>query len=181
MTAQEAFKALHDYLQEEGIEHYPIIDPDFNAQILYMAFNSQHSPPVPLEGEVFFFEDGAEVRCYYGEQISACIRESKYRAEVLDLINHINARVYSSEPNCLFTPRMYITADSGCDLTITTVVDYRIWDYLDCEGSEELYHYITRYCPRLLDLLAVPIIGLLSEQIDITGAISYIERTITEG
>lgn len=186
MTAQEGFKALHAYLKDEDIEYYPIIDPDFNAQILYMAFKSQHSP-VQLEGEVFFFEDGAEVRCYYGEQISACIRESKH-AEILDLINYINARVfpysevvYSSEPNCLFTPRMYITADSGCDLTITTFVDYRIWDYLDCEGSEELYHYITRYCPMLLDLLAVPIIGLLSEQIDITGAISYIERTIIEG
>ena len=106
MTAQEAFKALHDYLQEEGIEHYPIIDPDFDARILYMAFKSQHSPPVPLEGEVFFFEDCTEVRCYYGEQISACIRESKYRAEVLDLINYINARAFPSKPNCLLNQRM---------------------------------------------------------------------------
>ncbi len=189
MKAIEAIRNLNEYLIEEQIEHYPILSIDGSeSPILYMVFKSQHSPAVPLEGEVFFHENCAEIRCYYGEQISACIRDSSHRTEIYEMINYINARVfpysevvYSSDPNYLFTPRMYITADSSCDLTITTIVDYRVWELLDDDGSDELYEYITHYCPRFLDLLAVPFLGLLSERTTVTGAISYIEHTIIEG
>lgn len=185
MTAFDAMRRSQEYLKEQNISFLPGFDVDSGGQSLVVDFPSEHTPPVPVEGEVFFYSSCAELRVYYGEQVSASLKATSHRSELLELINFINARVfpyyevvYTSEPQNLFTPRMYLTVDGGCDLTITTIVDYRVWEYLGDEGSDELYEYFTHYCPRLLDMLAVPIFGLLTERTTVDGAIKYINNKI---
>lgn len=179
MTAIEASEQLENYLQKAKIIHLPGVDLETGLYSCVMQLGSEHDPPVPLEGQVFFFSQCAEVRSYYGEQVSACLRSTSHRAELLELINYINARVFpyyeadcSSGAQTLFTPRFYLTADSGSDLTVTAIIDYRIWELY----SDELFEYAANYSPRLLDKLAVPLFGLLTERTSLEGAIRYIDH-----
>lgn len=175
MTAEEAMQALNEYLRENKIEQYPIIDleDEDTPPRVWMSFKTE---PIGIEGELFFLHNCVEIRCFYGEEMSKLLRvmADSARYELHRLLNFINARLF---PFNYFNPRMYITEDSGCDLTITTIVPYWMWEYLDDESGDDLYGYITRCCPDFLEILEIPIVSVCAG-IKATEAIAYIKRII---
>lgn len=174
MTSAEAFEALNEYLQQEQIEHYPLIDieDETEPQKILIVFTTD---PITIEGELFFYNGSLETRCFYGEEVSNCLREMSdiKKMQLLELVNFINAYVFP--PYIPFTPRFYMTADGYYDLTMTTIIPYSM---LDEDSEDEIGEYITRYCPKLLDQLAIPLFSVYAVGECAENAIDYIKHYI---
>lgn len=175
MTAAVAFKELNELLQQEQIEHYPLIDIEDDTQPQKMVILFRKDEPITIEGELFFYNSSLETRCFYGEEVSKCLREMSdtTRYELLKLTNFINAYVFP--PYIPFTPRFYMTADGYYDLTVTTIIPYSM---LDEDSEDEIGEYITRYCPKLLDQLAIPLFSVYAVGECAENAIDYIKHYI---
>ena len=74
----------------------------------------------------------------------------------------------------IYTPRMYLTVDGFCDITITTIINYDFWEIAPIETAD----YMTAYCPELLDKLAIPIFNVLKGQMSSDEAIAFIKEKI---
>ncbi len=180
MNRQQAIKSFGEYLRSHFIRH--VVGTDDNSPRFTMVYPSPDSPGGCVEGCIWFYEDDAEVRCYYSQAGADKCRESANQQDLLELLNFINARVFLScgspeglyEPHMLYTPRIYRTADGLFDISATTIINYDFWQLAPVETAD----YITIFCPELLGKLANPIFDLLAGNKSLDEAISYIKQNI---
>ena len=93
----------------------------------------------------------------------------------------VNARIFMRSgsvdgpytPSLIYTPRIYQVIDD-CDISITTMINYEMFDLAPLESSD----YITIYCPELLNLLASAIFGVLTGEMTVIEAIAYLEKEV---
>jgi len=181
MTKREAIKKLTDYLNSHNIRYISAID---NGCIeITMVYNAITAPNKCIESCIWFYEDEMEARVYYSALGAEICRESEHINELLRVLNFINARVFLRcsdgtlyEPHILYTPRIYLTEDDCCDITITTIINYDFYEVAPVETVD----YLTAYCPELLDKLTPAIYGVLLGKMTADMSIAYITEKVIE-
>lgn len=179
MTRLEAVKKIKEYVRFHNIEYISGID---NGCVqLIMVYDAFNAPGKCVESCIWFYEDDMEVRVYYSALGAEICRESEHTGDLFRLLNYINASVFLScsdgalyEPKMLYTPRIYLTEDGCGDITVTTIINYDFYEMAPVETAD----YLTAYCPRLLEMLAVPIYGLLLGNMTVEESIACIKERI---
>lgn len=181
MNKNQAVKEFTNYLKEHQIPYHICIDN--GCMQVNLALSAENAPDRFVESCIWFYSDGnAEARCYYSSLGADICKKSDYRGALFRLLNFINARVFLNcgdgsgcyEPCMLYTPRIYMTEDGCCDLTITTIINYDFWEVAPLETAD----YLTAYCPELLNKLSVPVFCVLVGKITAEEGIAYIEKNI---
>lgn len=182
MTRKEAIKSFTDYMKRHNISC--VTDLDNGVQRFTMHYRAENAPNYCVESCIWFYQDIAEVRCYYTAMGALFCKTSEYKEGLLRLLNFINARVFLDccdsyglyEPHMLYNPRMYVTEDGCFDITITTIINYDFWETAPVETAD----YLTAYCPELLDRLAPAVFGVLLGNFTVDEAVIYIRKNILE-
>lgn len=159
-------------------------DTDNGTRRLTFVFMNDKAPGGFVEGCVWFYNEAAEVRVYYNQIGADICKKSKYKSELMSLLNFINSRVFiglkewensgNYSSRMLYTPRMYLTDDECYDITITTMINYKFWEI----ERDNTHNYITAYCPELLNILSPYIFSLLSGNINLEEAVKGIKKEI---
>ncbi len=182
--AETAAYNMERYLKYCSIPYK--IDKDRGAPRISFFFMCENAPGGFTEGKIWFFNKAAEARVYYNRMGADICKRSDHREELFRLLNFINARVFMElsdggdrwyDPQILYTPRMHLTEDGECDISITTMINYRFLH----EARFETQDYITTYQPELLDKLAPFIFGTLRGDMTADAAISGIKSDLLNG
>lgn len=179
---QFVIKNFKEYLMRNQIPYESSVDAGIRQ--ITMTYTVENAPNQRVEGCIWWYGDGAEARVYYDSMGADICRKSEYKAELLRLLNFINARVFLScgdasglyKPQLLYTPRIYLTEDGCGDITITTMINYDFWKVAPVETAD----YITIYCPVLLDRLTPAIFGVLLGRMGGDQAIEYVREKLLE-
>lgn len=155
---QFALKDFTEYLKRNQVPYVPSVDAGIRQ--ITMTYAVENAPNRCVEGCIWWYGDGAEVRVYYDSMGADICRKSEHKDELLRLLNFVNARVFLScgdasglyAPHMLYTPRIYLTEDGCGDITI--------------------------YCPELLDRLSPAIFGVLLGQMEVERAIGYVKEKL---
>lgn len=156
-------------------------DLDMGVRRFTFVFMCADAPGGFVEGCIWFFDKAAEVRLYYNSIGADICKRSEYRGELYRLLNFINARVFMEcsdggngkyQAPIWYTPRIYLTEDTGYDISITTIINYDFGE----KARHETHDYITAYCPELLDRLAPFIFRTLKGEMNVSDAIFGIKR-----
>lgn len=172
ITKEELFGFFSIYLNSNCILYVVGTHdkPDYT-----MKYYAENALGGYVEGCVWLYEKSAEIRAYYNEETSNLCKKSINHFDLLEVINYINARVFlNCGDHSLFMPRMYLTADDCYDICLTTIVDYKIIETY----TKETFEYTTNYCPELLNMLADPILNVITGDISAEEAIAQIDREI---
>lgn len=172
-----------EYLKKNQIKHCEYIEENQqNIAINYLG--CEESPDKILEGNVCFYEDEMEARIYFNQTAAKWTRESLFQQELMRLLNFINARVWLRvsdgigdtlyKPHTLFSPRIYMSEDGACDIMITSIISYNLYELVQVEVED----YITVYCPELLNKLSKPIFGVVLGQITAEQSMLYIKNEL---
>lgn len=103
-------------------------------------------PDKCVESRLWFFDTVIEARVYYTETAQKWVSEyGDKRAELLEVINFINARFFVSEG--FITPKLYVTEE--CDISYTVLLDYGLFD--DEETALKTLEFLTDYMPSFLN------------------------------
>ena len=151
--------------------------------MLYMSMD--YCPDKILESCIWFYPDAAEVRVYYNENgASWCANHKENHPQLFRLLNFLNARLWvrgmdfaSGQlyfPEYLYTPRIYMTEDESCDISLTFMVNYDFYGLTELETND----FITAACPDLMNALSPFIFGVLLDQMSADEAIHFINKTL---
>lgn len=183
MNKNAAIKAMTTYLKSHNIECCKVIE-EGGTMMFVMSFSAPNAPGQLVESCVWFYESDMEVRCYYSASGAEWVKNSGRINELLQLLNFINARVIMAsgdgfggrlyKPSILYTPRFYLTADDGFDVSMTTIIPYDFFELAPLETED----YVTAFSPQLLDKLSFPIFETVLGQITPAQAIFYIQTEI---
>ena len=77
-------------------------------------------------------------------------------------------------PHYLYSPRIYMTEDGCCDITLTFPINYSFYEAAPLETED----FITACCPVVMSDLSPAIFRLLLGNIDLERAIAYIRANI---
>lgn len=179
----EAQHRMEYYLKAHNIRYTKDIDSGVpHISILYT--NCDLCPDKMLEGCIWFYKGAMEARTYFNQNAAGWCRASSHIPELMRLLNFINARVWPSttdgmgnalyKPSCLYTSRIYLTEDDGCDITLTAVIPYDFYELTPLETED----YITACCPDLLNGLSPAIFGVLLGRLDVEQAIQFIRKNV---
>lgn len=183
MTNLQAKEKMKEYLKAHFIKYYEDIEDGVSRYtILFEGYDS--CPDKVLEACIWFYEDFMECRVYYDCNVANWCRESKYRDELMRLLNYCNAKVWFCandgmngalyRPNYLYTPRFYMTEDGAFDITMTSIIPLEFYEMAPLKTED----YFTAACPELLNKLSVPIFFVLLGKISAEQGISMIETEI---
>ncbi|MCM1058058.1 MAG: hypothetical protein NC517_10690 [Firmicutes bacterium] len=175
-----AIKDFTEYLKRNQIPY--VSSSDAGIRQITMTYPVENAPGGYVEGCIWWYGDGAEVRVYYDSMGADICKKSEHKDGLLRLLNFINARVFLCcgdasglyAPHMLYTPRIYLTEDDCGDITITTMINYDFWKVTPVETAD----YITIYCPELLDRLSPAIFGVLLGQMDSEQAKGYVKEEL---
>lgn len=136
--------------------------------IITIAYDADnHVPGHCLESCLWFHNTVVEARAYYSEVAQNLVKNSDNRAELLEVLNFINARLWPV--NGSITPRFYLTEDS--DITYTALFDYSMFE---AEKASSTLEYI-RDMITFLAKLSYSIFGVVRGVFDSETAIEYIK------
>ena len=180
MDKTQAYKRIKDYIKKYNLLFEESIDNGVLA--LTMCYKAEIAPLNVIESRIWFYNDSMEVHHYYSQQGANMIKQSNNLNDIYRILNFINARVFVKcgnpyglyQPSSLYTPRIYLTEDGCGDITITTIINYDVYELAPVETEE----YITAFCPELLDKLTFPILYTAADRFSIDEAIEYIKRYI---
>lgn len=186
MTREEAKARFAKYLKSNLIKFYE--DNDGVAAMYRMTYQGYDlCPEHCLESCIWFYPDHMEARVYYSIGGAELCKESKYKPELLRLLNYINAEVWPIaldrkggtlyKPRVLYAPRIYMTEDEICDITLTFPVSYDFYEAAPLETED----FITASCPDLMNVLAFAIFGLIVESINLEQAMAYVRSSLSVG
>ena len=176
-SINDRLDSLRAYLETMDIWYTMKIEGGVKS--ITMAFEAPNCPGSRTESCIRFFENCAEVRCYYSEAGSEIFKKSAHKYELFRLLNFINARVHLEqqdtfyEPHIFLEPRFCVTEDGGCDITAITMINYKNWDM-----TIDTREYITGFCPSLLSLLAPFVFGVLEGKMTADEAIEGIKKDV---
>lgn len=181
MTKPAVIKDFTKYLNSNHIPYISAV-ADAGVRQTIMKYSAEDAPGWYMEGCVWWYEDGAEVRTYYNSMGADICEKSEHKDDLLRLLNFVNARVFLNcgddsglyAPHMLYTPRIYLTEDGCSDIAITTMINYDFWEVAPLETAD----YITIYCPELLDRLTMPIFCVLLGKMDSDQAIGYVREAL---
>ena len=183
MTAKEAKARFTKYLKSHFIKFYVNIGDD-TVEYLIVHNGYELCPDRILESSVRFFPDDMEVRVYYSQSGAKWCSESEHKPELMCLFNYINAMVWPRaadgmndalyKPHYLYAPRIYMTEDDCCDITMTFPINYSFYEAAPLETED----FITACCPKLMNDLSPAIFMLLIGEMSLEQAISYIRTNI---
>lgn len=182
MTHLLAQKKMREYLKTHYIGYSEYVEKGV-TQFL-MTYKVKNTPDGLLEACIWFHPRCMECRVYFSSYCAMFIKGSRYLNGFMRLLNYINARIwphtddrYGSklyESSYLYTPRIYMMEDGSYDVTMTTLIHYDIYEMAGLETED----FITLTCPELLDELSVPMFGIISGQMSLDEAITYINRSM---
>lgn len=172
MDKNEAMSTLTNYLRTYNInnklindQNRPVSVKDLNT--VYMHFDVDSAPSKLVECCVWFHDDHIETRAYYTENAAGWCKKSNHIAELLEVINYINAQVFFSG---LFNPRLFLVPDD-CDIAVNTIIPYRLFEIAPVETCE----HITGFFPEFLGKISAPIWLVVLGDLDAKSAISQIQ------
>ena len=180
LTVQDRASSFRRFLDYSDICF--VMDSDCGAPRITMTIPLPDCAVGCIESSIWFYKCEAEVRTYYPDTVSELCRTSEHEGEMLRLLNYFNARVFPDQtdggagantPQIYLAPRFYITEDSSCDITATTIVNYKVWDHVS-----EIYDYITRYCPQVMSDLAPYVVCVLTGAVPAEEAICRIQTEL---
>lgn len=172
------------YLKKHFIGHQE--DIDSGVVRVTMVFNGYNSTPDNvIESCIYFFNDSMECRTYYTETGSRLCEVSRFKLDLMRLINFVNARLWPLTPNdgvggklykptYLYAPRLYITEDGYFDITMTTIIPYDFYEVAPLETID----FLTVSIPSLMNKLSYPVFSVLNGSMSSEQAIAYIEENI---
>lgn len=170
MNKREATTWLIEMLKQSGVR-YRFINPhkrpmrDVDLDQVYLFYNI--TAPGGIESDITLGDDDMWVRTYYSGMVSQKLKESGRTREVTEVINHINANVFFEG---LYTPRLYLSTDGHCDVTVVTEIPYLFAE----AAPEETFEYLTCLLPEMMELFAPSIVGVIYGVIDVRTAIRSI-------
>lgn len=181
MTRIQVLNHVEGYLRSCGIQYTK--DADFTCEAPRLTMLYPGNPSCPdgiLEGSLWLHRHSMEARVYFDENASRWCRNSPHIPQLLRLFNFFHARVW---PSCgegargtLYTPRLYLSEDSGYDIVLTTAIAYDFFAVAPLEAEE----YISIFSPALLNELSPAIFGVLLGRMDVDQGIQYITHRILE-
>lgn len=183
MNKFEARDKLYTFLKRQNITFQEDTDNGiFRITILYKGYDN--CPDELLESCIFFFEKEMEVRVYYDKTASSWCKNSDHIANMMRLLNFINAQVWPRsmehrnyglyKSRYLYTPRFFMTEDGYYDITLAFIVAYDFYAISALETEK----YITTYCPEALNKLAPAIFGALLGCLDAEQAIEFVKKDV---
>lgn len=183
MNREKAMKQLVDYLRSYNITYHRDI-VDATPIITFVLAHADNCPGGFLEGCVFFFKDGMELRTYFSEIATEWCAKSEHIGSLYRLLNYINARVWIKgqdgmkgslyDPAYLYSPRFYMTEDGHNDITATFLVPY---EFLDIQ-TLATWDFITAALPEILNDISPAVFMLLLGKVDVNKAISMIDSVL---
>lgn len=183
MTMEEAKARFTEYLKSHFIR---FIEDDECGEsrccILYTGY--ELCPDSRLESSVWFLPYHMEVRVYYSESGAKWCRESEYKPQLMRLLNYINARAWPMavdgkgnglyNPHMLYAPRIYMTEDGCCDITLTLPINYSFYEAAPLETED----FITACCPELMSDLSPAIFMLLIGGMSLEQAMDFVRVNV---
>lgn len=132
-------------------------------------------PDKCVESRLWFFDTVIEARVYYTETAQKWVSEcGENRAELLEVINFINAHFFVSEG--FITPKLYVTED--CDISYTVLLDYGLFD--DKQTAEKTLEFLTGYMPSFLNNVSHYIFSTVLGIANSSTAISKLKSDLLE-
>ena len=183
MTMEEAKARFTEYLKSHFIRFMEDDECGENrCCILYTGY--ELCPDRRLESSVWFLPDHMEVRVYYSKSGARWCRESEYKPQLMRLLNYINARAWPMavdgkggalyEPHILYSPRIYMTEDGNCDITLTLPINYTFYETALLETED----FATACCPSLMNSLSPAIFRLLLGDMDVEHAMDFVRVNV---
>lgn len=181
MIRQKILSHMTNYLKSHNIPYTKdLYNGAIRLTILYEGY--ENCPDKCLESCLFFYNNVLEARVYYTETGSNWCKKSNHVDVLMRLFNYINATLWPCvkdgaegslyKTSYLHTPRLYMTEDGYCDITLTTIINYDFYEMAPLETED----YITAACPDLLNSLSPAIFGIILGTIDLNSAINYIKK-----
>lgn len=122
---------------------------------------------------MWFHNTVMEARVYYTETGQKWVSEcGENRAELLEVINFINARVFPATG--FITPRLYITEE--CDIAYTALFGYNMFN--DEDTMAETLEFLTEYMPDYLNTISAYIFGVVFGKFNSVEAINRIKADL---
>lgn len=176
MTRKEAGKVFFDYCTKHNVDFRLGIEEE--TPYYYAEYPAENAPECRIESTVDFRENEILLTAYYSRLGTQIVKESVFKEELLCVLNFLNDRVlykYSSPeghcpPRLLYAPRFFMTNDGV--IVLSTVIPYEFFEVF----TEETEHYITSFCPRLLDGIAVDLFLTAYGELDVDDAVKNIRR-----
>ena len=160
MDRNSAIEKFSNYLRSYNIQALKDLESGtVRFTMEYRGF--ENVPGKSIESCIWWYDEAAEVRVYYNENGAKFCREHPENHNALyRLFNFINARIWIRGSNFsggslyksanLFDPRMYMTEDGCCDITLTFTLPYDFYEVAPLESED----FITATLPDLLNRLS---------------------------
>lgn len=181
MDRNSAMKKFSTYMQSYNI---PFLK-DYDSGIARFTMDYRGFENVlggSIESCIWWFEEAAEVRVYFNELYSElCKNHPEKHKDLYRLFNFINARIwiqgsdfcgggfYNSKN--LYDPRIYMTEDGNCDITMTFSLPYDFYGIAPLESED----FITATLPDLFNRLSPAILSIIAGESNAEEAISYLQ------
>lgn len=166
-------QSIENYLKQRQISYTHYIAE--GQQSICMALTGyKNAPSFLLESAVFFYSNGLEWRVYYDKTGAKVCAKSNFHSELFKLLNYINATVWIRGTGIpyIYAPRMYMTQDGNCDITMTALIPYLFYNAAPIETCD----FFTSAIPQVLDDLTMPIFKLLFGQITTQDACALVDK-----
>lgn len=181
MDRNSAMKKFSNYMQSYNI---PFLK-DYDSGIARFTMDYRGFKNVlggSIESCIWWFKEAAEVRVYFNELYSElCKNHPERHKDLYRLFNFINARIWIQGSDfCdgrlytstnLYDPRIYMTEDGDCDITMTFSLPYDFYELAPLESED----FITATLPDLLSRLSPAILSIISGKFSTEEAISYLQ------
>ncbi len=181
MNRKEAMFKFANYLKTKNIPF--VEDVDAGAMRYTMSYkNYDFAPEGIIESCIWWFKDVAEIRIYFSERAAEiCKSYPENHANLYRLFNYINANVWTSgydgwnnllyKSSLLYTPRIYMTEDGCCDITMTMMLPYDFYEVAPLETED----FITAALPTLMNDLSYSIFLVVSGKYSVDQAIERLK------
>lgn len=182
MNKNEAMLKFSDYLNSYNIPFTK--DLDSNIERYTMVYKNFDSVPGGIiESCIWWYEDMSEIRVYFSEVAAdICKNHTENHMALYRLFNYINARIWKFgcdgcggslyKPSLLYTPRIYMTEDGCCDITMTMMLPYDFYEVAPLETED----FITAALPELMNDMALSIFSVIIGKFSPEQAIDYLKK-----
>ncbi|MDI9486292.1 MAG: hypothetical protein QM214_00015 [Bacillota bacterium] len=184
MNKNIAVNKFSDYLKSYNIKFWR--DLDLGVVRFTMQYSGfENVPGSSIESCIWWYDEAAEVRVYFNATASKfCKEHPENHLALYRLFNFINARIWLKgsdfcggrlyKPAYLYDPRIYMTEDGSCDITMTFTLPYDFYEVAPLESED----FITATLPDLLNHIAPAIFFVILGKWDVKEAISFLNTQV---
>lgn len=181
MQKRKVLNHMINYLRSHNIPFQQDFDNGC-VRISMLYKDCENCPDRVLESCIWFYSNVLEARTYYTKTASNWCKQSENLDSIMRLFNYVNSKIWTCTSDGLrgllyksipiHTSRLYMTEDNYYDITLTTIINYDVYELAPLETED----YLTAACPDLLNKLSPVIFEVLCGSIDLNTAIQYINN-----